>query len=73
MTESKTKPAAETPEKAKAPDTTPEAAKAAVQTPENARDVVAAVSRRADGSADQTPGYVVIGETDDDEKTADKD
>lgn len=38
-----------------------------VETPEANRDVVAAVSRRADGTPDQTPGYVVIGEARDTE------
>jgi len=73
MTESKTKPAAETPESAKEPATTPEASAAAIQTPENARDVVAAVSRRADGTPDQTPGFVVIGDDADGDETGTKD
>jgi hypothetical protein len=33
-----------------------------IQTPEAQRDVVAAISVRADGKPDQTPGYVVIGD-----------
>jgi len=44
---------------------TPEGSAAAVETPENAatttgRDHVAQVSRRADGTPDQTPDFVVI-------------
>ena len=35
-----------------------------VETPESHRDVVAAISRRADGTPDQSEGYVVIGESD---------
>lgn len=72
MTESKTKTGAETPESGKRPATTPEASTAERQTPEHARDVVAAVSRRADGTPDQTPGYVVIGEDGDADRADDE-
>jgi hypothetical protein len=68
--ENKTKATADTPESAKAPATTPEASDPTVQTPENAHDVVAAVSRRADGTPDQTPGYVVMREDDDTDRAA---
>lgn len=40
-------------------DTTP------AETPDRV-DHVASVSRRADGTPDQTPGYVVVGEHEDD-------
>lgn len=44
----------------------PAATAAAVpETPEANRDVVAAVSYRADGTPDQRPGFVVIGESSD--------
>lgn len=46
----------------KKPDTT-SADTAAAETPERV-DHVASVSRRADGTPDQTPGYVVLGEDD---------
>lgn len=52
-------PAAKTPEDASPVVETPEAP-AVVETPEATVDVVAVPSRRADGTPDQTSGYVAL-------------
>lgn len=58
MTAKKTTAAPKTPEGAVQVPTTPETTAGKPETPEGARDAVAAVSLRADGTPDQTPGYV---------------
>lgn len=70
MSTKKPTPGAETPESAvvetpegAAPVQVPEATDRP-ETPEAHRDVVAAVSYRADGTPDQAPGFVVLGESD---------
>lgn len=52
--------APETPEGGVTAPTTPEDAAPVVQTPEAARDVVAVPSLRADGTPDQTSGFVTL-------------
>ncbi|MFE6228912.1 hypothetical protein [Cellulosimicrobium sp. NPDC057862] len=52
--------APQTPEDAATAPATPEDTAPVVQTPEAARDVVAVPSLRADGTPDQTAGYVAL-------------
>lgn len=59
MTASKPK----SPEDATPAPQTPESAAPAAQTPEAVVDVVAVPSLRADGTPDQTPGYVTLVDT----------
>lgn len=59
MTASKPK----TPEDATPAPRTPESAAPVAQTPEAAVDVVAVPSLRADGTPDQTSGYVTLVDT----------
>jgi len=56
--------APQTPEAAQASPQTPEGVQTPAQTPERDHDIVVAVSVRADGTPDQTPGFRVIGQDD---------
>lgn len=60
MTAKTTTAAPKTPEGAAQAPATPETTAPKPEIPEGARDAVAAVSLRADGTPDQTPGYVQL-------------